>query len=87
MAVPEQVLQDPHADDEETRRAALTVLAQAVDVRALPTLRDIAQNDESMELRFLGKRAILMLAGVPPVPPGQTMSGQFFPLLTPTFNA
>lgn len=66
MAVPEQVLQDLHADDEETRRAALTVLAQAVDVRALPTLRDIAQNDESMELRFLGKRAILMLAGVPP---------------------
>lgn len=66
MAVPEQVLDDLHSDDEEVRRAALTRLASESDLRALPTLRDITASDESMELRFMGKRAILMLAGIRP---------------------
>jgi HEAT repeat protein len=66
VAAPDQVLEDLHSADEEVRRAALTALTGSPDLRALPDLRWAASGDESVELRFLAKRAILALAGVSP---------------------
>jgi HEAT repeat protein len=62
---------DLQSPDEAVRREALVKLGESRDLKALPDLRRIQASDESSELRFLAKKAILFLAGALPGPDGK----------------
>ncbi|MBI4858725.1 MAG: HEAT repeat domain-containing protein [Candidatus Riflebacteria bacterium] len=63
---PLHVLADLRSPDENRRRDSLVVLSRLRDLRAVPDLRVIEATDDSLELRFLAKQAILHLAGALP---------------------
>lgn len=57
----QNIVQGLASPDEETRKRAIFLAAQALDFRAVPALRTIAENDPSIELKYFAKKALFFL--------------------------
>ena len=53
-------LQDLESQDERVRKRAVLQLAQNVDMRAIPALMKVCKSDDSLEMRFYAKKALLL---------------------------
>ncbi len=60
-AVDQNILQGLISPDEENRRRAIFLAAQALEFRAIPALTRLAGEDPVIELRYLAKKALLFL--------------------------
>ncbi|MBI4864236.1 MAG: HEAT repeat domain-containing protein [Candidatus Riflebacteria bacterium] len=61
------LLIDLESPDEPARRAAIFALATAGEIRAIPQLKRMSAQDDSMELRYLARKALHMMGARDPV--------------------
>ena len=58
----DRFLDDLESPDELRRRNAIFAMVKASEIRAIPSLKHISSFDESMELRFLARKALRFMA-------------------------